>query len=176
MNDGWYLLCISFFIDVLSPSVILKPWKLPEYNLKLAPMYGGQEKLKEEADHFRLVGVRFKKQGTDIWGLSWAATRWVDLCSWSPNVKSLYRGLTWLLSQIPSRWFQHLITISSICPWGSFWEQRRQAEPTFQGRWRGWGVSNSSGPVHGSTGGHNLPEHIPGKLVKSLLRWEVTKT
>lgn len=59
MNDRWYLLYISFFSDILSPSVILKPWELPECNLKLASMYGGQEKLKEEADDFRLVGGRF---------------------------------------------------------------------------------------------------------------------
>ena len=42
---------------------------------KVAPHMEGKERLKKEADHSRLAGGK----GTHVQGLSWAATRRVDL-------------------------------------------------------------------------------------------------
>ena len=39
-----------------------KTSEIPGWNVKLAPIYKGKEKPKEEADHSRLVGGRFNKQ------------------------------------------------------------------------------------------------------------------
>lgn len=46
------------------------------------------------------------------------------------------------------------ISISRLCLWGSFWEQRGQVECTFQKQGRGQGGSNCRGPAHGSGDSH----------------------
>lgn len=44
----------------------------------------------------------------------------------------------------------HPISISMLCPWGSFWEQGRQVECTCQTQGRGWCASNCPGSARGS--------------------------
>lgn len=102
-----------------------------------------------------MVGVRLNEQG-NLWCLSWVEARWVDLFLCPQNPISLYRGLKWVKSHIPSRWSQHHITISSLCSWGSFWVQGGQVEHTFQGQGRRRGASDCWHPAHRSTGGNFL--------------------
>lgn len=64
---------------------------VPQVKSESGPQYmEGKERLKKEADHSRLIGGRFKKQRTDIWGLSWAA-RQVDVRPLSTIILKVYR-------------------------------------------------------------------------------------
>lgn len=80
-----------------------------------------KERQKEELSYSRLVCLRFNKWGNLlIGGLSWATTRQVHLHICLLKSKSLYRYFNGVQSHIQYRWSQHHLTLSRLCPWGSF--------------------------------------------------------
>lgn len=86
---------------------------------KLTPYIKDRQRPKTEADHFRLVGGSFDKKGNLLKGLSWMATRQVDLYPYSLNLKSLSRGPKWVYSCMPSRRSEEHLTFWRLCPWNS---------------------------------------------------------
>ena len=95
----------------------LKTSRVPWVKIETGPKV--QERPKKEADPSRLVGGRFNNKVNLHPRLSRRATRQADLYICPLNLKSIYEGLTWVQSCIPSRWSQH-ITVSRLCLWSSF--------------------------------------------------------
>ena len=85
--------------EIVSPVCWFENWP---------PYTEGKERPKKEADHSRLVGGRFNKQGNLHMWLVLASIRWVDLSALQ-NLTSLYRGLNLLQAHTPSRWSQQHI-------------------------------------------------------------------
>lgn len=79
----------------------------------------------------------FVSTQTFISGSSSVVARKIDFHTCLLSFKNSNRGLNWVQSCITFKWSQHHITISRVHPWGSFWEQERQAEYIFQGQRRG---------------------------------------
>ena len=124
------------------------------------PYMEGKERLKKEADHSRLVRGRFNKQGNLQTRLNLVATRWA-LQPCPPEFKSVYRGLNWVQSHIPSRWSQithcslKAASLKQLWLW-EWWVEGTWVEYTLQGQGRGWETSNCLGPDWESIGGHVL--------------------
>ena len=72
-----------------------------------------KERLKKEADHSRLLGGRFNKQGNLQARLVLSSCRMSRSLLLPTRILSLYRGLNWVLDCIQSRWFQ-LFTLSRL--------------------------------------------------------------
>lgn len=109
--------------------------KLPRYNLKLAPIGRGQRERRKEACQARLVVGSFKNSKENLhMRRALGSSKTSRSPRHPPNLKSSKRGFNWVQSHVPGRYFQHHITISSLCPWSRLWEWERQAEPTFQGQ------------------------------------------
>ena len=97
------VLCIS------SQSQEFQGWNWPLYT-------EGKERLNREADHSRLVGGRFNKQGNLYTRLVLGGCK----ASRSPHPPAgiLYEGLNWAQSCVQSRWSQHL-ALSRLHPWNA---------------------------------------------------------
>lgn len=81
---------------------------------KLAPIQEGQ-RLKKEADYYRLEGDRFSKQRNILGG--YKMSRSLHLL---PDFfKAFYRGLKWVQSCIQSRWSQQHLTLLRLHLWKS---------------------------------------------------------
>lgn len=103
-----------------------------------------RERPKKDASHSMLVGLVNK--GNCIWRLSQEAARWMDLCTPSPDLKSLYRGLKRVQSRAPSRWSKQHITIPRrVLEAASVsWEGEQNAIPrTGEGRGSLWFLGSS---------------------------------
>lgn len=78
----------------------------------------GQGETKEkEAEHSRVVGGKFNKQGSLTYEVCLGQLKASRSSSHSPNLKSLNRGFNWVQSHTQSRWSQYHRTISRLCPW-----------------------------------------------------------
>lgn len=100
----------------------------------------GRDRLRKEAEHFRLVGGRFHHQG-NVQGLSGAAT---DEHIFAPVCQILNNLYGEALA-----WFGHVHCLSGLSrtspspglhPWAAS-RMGKQAELTFQGQGSGWGPS-----------------------------------
>lgn len=92
--------------------------------LKPAPMQGNME---GRGSYSWLVGGRCNNQGLNTWGLSWVASRKVNLCTCLPKVKTSCGGLSWISN------IHCASSLSTTVSLGSFWEEGRQAKHILKG-------------------------------------------
>ena len=89
----------------------------PRWNLKLLLIHRGQGRT-EEADHFRLVGGSFNKQGK-LHMLVLGSHKISRSLYSTTRILSLYKALNRVQSSIESRWSQYHIISSKLHPWNS---------------------------------------------------------
>lgn len=124
--------------------VSVAEWHKPLLVHKLAPVHRRQG----------VMGGRFNKQEDWLTRLV-LAKRWVDPCTYPPNLKSLTRGPNGAQSWLLPRWTQQHIAFS-----GCILEAAPSAGAVggihIGRKGEGWGTSDCPGPAHRSTNGHIL--------------------
>lgn len=121
------------------------PPELARYNVKLPPKLGRQEgNLRKKADHSRLVGGEFTKQGKSPMRLCFDGCETSNFLHPPTQSSSLYRGFDWSqsctqealtrFSQIPSLDSSITTLLSQGHVLGKLLEWGRQAESTFHAR------------------------------------------
>lgn len=117
---------------------------VPIWNLKLVSLGRGQERLKKDVWHSRLVGDSFIRQRIHM-------RRVLCCCKTSrllhlpcQNLISLYKWLNWVQLHVMSRWSQQHIDLSKLC-------HCKWLTIDSEGSKRWWGVSDCPGPAQEST-------------------------
>lgn len=149
--------------------------ELPGCNLKLISICGGRERLKEEANHSRLVSGRFNKQGNLFMMLARSGQKMNTSLHSPVRILKAYREALPGFSHVwhPGSLNTTVLSQSCVlgaapgskkCKWNAYFKKRR----------RGWEASNCLGPAWGSIGGHRFSVSSPNREVLWTLSKEDT--